>query len=355
MIDENEPFVPPLPSAYPEQVVSPKRSFALWPLVAGFLFVMVVAAAIGVSYYKLKLTATPSVSPSPTVSAVVVASAKPSLTPSSPANASAIPSASVKPSIKPVSAIKPTPKPTATPSPTPTPTPTPAPITLDVRFGNPSGHVKQTIDEGSGSGRVINREFSSIQSGEFDEVALSWLPRVTTCFHLVADESVEGSKIKYKLSVDDKVEVEDTMGWLGTLEAGKIYDWCHDVTTNIGKHTVKLILNPDSALKERNYVNNTARIDWENLADKTAPNITLGGPFDWSDKGTCFIVYAPSDNVNTIAELKIEQKVDGGNWAPIVDGMYCFQGTTGSSHTYAVHALDKRNNVNEQQKTFVLY
>jgi len=180
---------------------------------------------------------------------------------------SATPSATPKSSLKPTSAIKATP--TATPFSLPS---------LDVRFGNPSAVVKQTIDEGAGDGRVINREYTSIQAGQFDEVKSAWSPKVTVCFHLTASEKVAGKLIKFTMTYDGKTEVEDNMSWIDELEAGRIYDWCHDVTTDIGKHSAKLTVNADKSLKEYNYANGVAEVSWENLADNVAPNFTLLGP-----------------------------------------------------------------------------
>lgn len=335
MLDEE--VIAPAPPVY----VPPKKS-PLGPILLGFFLVVFLSGVLGVVYFKAKFSASPSPSPSPSPSssAIALASAEP--------EPSSTPSASPKSSLKPVSAIKPG------VSPTPTPVTVSAP-NLDIRFGNPSANVKQTIDEGTGDGRVINREYTSIQAGQFDEVPSIFSPRVTVCFHMVANEEVLGKNIKFSLSVDDKIEVEDTMSWIDKLEAGKMYDWCHDVTTGIGKHTAKLLLNPDKSVKEFNYINDLARLEWENLPDKIAPNFTLGGPFDWGENGTCFVTYSPSDNVDTVPQLKIEQKVDSESWSSIVDGQYCFKGTTGDAHAYIVKMTDTRGNVNEQNKSFVLY
>lgn len=333
-------FIPP--KALPAQV----GKTSIVPLLIGFLIVIIIAAALGVVYYKNKLVTSSLASPTP--SPIIVASDEPESSPIPVATPSA--SAPLKSSV-------PTPHPSSSTKPTvssPTPTPVSSP-SLDIRFGNPSGSIKQTIDEGKGDGRVINREYSSVQSGQFDEVPVSWSPRVTVCYHIVASEEILGKNLKFTFTLDDKVELEDNLGGYDKLEPGRIYDWCHDTTTNIGKHTARLLLNGDKSLKESNYANDLARVDWENLADYIAPNLTFGGPFDWGDKGTCFVVYAPSDNVNTVSELKVEQKVDNGSWSPIVDGTYCFKGDTGTTHNYAVHAIDTRGNVNEQTKSFVLY
>lgn len=202
---------------------------------------------------------------------------------------------------------------------------------------------------------MINREYSSIQVGEFDELSSSSSPRVTVCYNIVSNEEVKGQDIKLKFTLDDKSVVEDTLALYDKLEAGRLYSWCRDTTNDIGRHSAKLSLNDTKSLKEVVPGNNFASLDWINLADKIAPNISFGGPYDWADKGTCFVVYAPSDNVNKISEIKVEQRVDALDWSPLVDGMYCFQGTSGSSHTYKVHAIDARGNINEQSKTFVLY
>ena len=331
--------IPPAPTYVP-----PKPKFSLLPLLFGLLVVVILAAVFGVIYYKNKLTLTPS--PSPTSSAIAIASADPE--PSEDASPVATPS--------PKSSAKPSPKPTIKPVATTKPTPTPVPEpTLDIRFGNPSVNIKQTIDEGNGDGRVINREYTSIQTGQFDEVSTSWSPRITTCFHIVSNEEIKGSDLTFTFTLDDKVEVEDNLGQYDKLEAGRLYDWCHDTTTSIGNHTAKLSLNQSKTLKELNFTNNLARVDWVNLADKIAPNFTLGGPYNWDARGTCFTIISPTDNATSTTSLKIEQKSDSAAYASTNLGEYCFMGTTGDSHTYAVKVTDGRGNANEQSKTFTLY
>lgn len=331
-----EPVAPPPVPPAPTYIPAKPRSSPL-PILIGFLIVIVVAAGIGIAYYKTKLTA--STIPSPAPSATALASAEPSMSPS--ASASATPKASIKP----VSAIK------TTTSPTPTPATAP---TLDIRFGNPSANVKQTIDEGKGDGRVINREYSSIQVGEFDEVSSTWSPRVTVCFHVVSNEQINGKDLKFSFSLDDKIEVEDNFGQYDKMEAGRLYDWCHDVTTSIGSHTAKLLINPDKSLKELTYVNDLGRLDWKNLADQIAPNFTLTGPTQDGSK-TCVSLAYLSDNVTKNSDLKIEEKYDSGSWTTTTATTYCTTGTSGSEHTYTVKVTDARGNTTEQKKTFVLY
>jgi hypothetical protein len=141
------------------------------------------------------------------------------------------------------------------------------------------------------------------------------------------------------------------------LEAGRLYDLCRDVSVDIGTHVVKLTINNAKSLPEINFTNNYARLEYKNLADNIAPNFTLGGPYDWTTKGTCFIVVsAPVDNVTPLSGLKVEQKVDGGAWSPVVDATYCFAGgISGSAHTFAVHVVDARGNINEQSRTLNLF
>ena len=346
-IPEPTPYVPPAPRFSPP----PKPKTPILPLLFGFLVVIIVAAVIGVVYYKNKLVTTSTPSPSPSVVAMASpeTSSDPSAMPSSSSKAS--PSASLKPG----STIKPTVKPTVKPTATPTPKPTIAPQpTLDIRFGNPSVNVKQTIDEGKGDGRVINREYTSIQTGTFDEVSSLWSPRVTVCFHIVAGEEIKGKDLKYTFSVDDKTLVDDVLAQYDKLEAGRLYDWCHDVTTDIGKHNAKLSINADKSIKEYNYVNNYARLDWENLKDVIAPNYTITGPTKDADK-TCLSLVYLSDNVTKNSDLKIEHKFDTADWATTTATTSCTTGTAGSEHTYSVKVTDSRGNANEQKKTFVLY
>ncbi len=316
----------------------PKPSFL--PLVFGFLLVIILAAVIGVVYYKNQLTTSPSPSPSPLSSPISQPSPDTSSTPS------ANPKSSNKPSGTPKSTTvvsKPSPLAVVLP-------------TLDLRLGNPSGNFKQTIDEGKGDGRVINREYTSIQAGQFDEVIPNWSPKVTLCFHFVANEAVAGKSIKFTFTLDDKIELEDNLGTYDKLETGKIYDWCHDSTTSIGKHTAKLQLNSDKSLKESNYNNNLARIDWENLADKIAPNFTIDGPY-LIDGKTCMRWIHLEDNISVYTDVWAKWKIDGADWSgKTSENPYgCITGTSGSSHTYYVHAEDARGNAYEQSKSFVLY
>lgn len=313
-------------------VIPNKPSSLLWPILLGVFVVILVSGLICLAYLKIQLTSSPA--PSATPIPTVAPSKEPSLSPSPS------PSISPAPSRRPLS------------SPTPTPTPRP---TLDIRFGNPSASVKQTLDEGTGDGRVVNREYTSIQAGQFDEISAAWSPRVTVCYHLVSNEKLSGKDIKLSLSLDDKIAVEDNLGGYDYLEPGRIYDWCHDVTTNIGKHTARLLLNGDKSLKESNYVNDLARLEWENLADNVAPNFTLIGPNNEGSAGTCLFPQYISDNVSSYSQLKIEQKVNGGDWTKFPGDRYCFIGTSGSTHTYVSRVTDARGNANEQTKTFVLY
>lgn len=341
-----ELVTPPAPQPKADPPWADKRKPPLLPLLFGFLIVITIAAAMGIAYYKTKLMTISSPSPSPTVTAT--STPAPSMEPS------ASPSGSPQPAQTGKSSSKASAKPGATQQGSPTPTPVAQP-TLDIRFGNPSANVKQTIDEGAGDGRVINREYSSIQVGQFDEVKSAWSPHVTVCYHIVSNEEIMGKNVKFSLTVDDKVEVEDNLGGYDKLEAGRIYDWCHDVTSSIGKHVARLTLNQDKSVKESSYVNSLGRIDWENLADQIPPNFTLIGPNDEGASGTCVFPQYISDNVSAYANLKIEQKVDGGDWTKFPGDRYCFVGTSGSTHTYISRITDERGNANEQSKTFVLY
>lgn len=311
---------------------------SLGPIILGFFLVIFLTGVIGVVYFQSRFRET-SPSPTPSVLPSIVSSPSP--------ESSIIPSSSPKATFKPISVI--------TPMSSPKPTPVPQP-TLDIRFGNPSGNVKQTIDEGQGDGRVINREYTSIQAGQFDEVSPTWSPRVTVCFHLVVGENIVGKDLNFSFSLDDKVEISDNLGGYDKLEAGRLYDWCHDVTTSLGKHTAKMLLNPDKSLKESNYNNDLARVDYENLSDKIPPNFTIDGPY-LIDGATCMRWIYLEDNISTYTDVWGKWRIDGGDWSSKTsENPYgCVTGTSGSNHTYSVHAEDYRGNVNEQTKTFMLY
>lgn len=354
---DDSTFIPPVPTPGPAPIptyVPARPKSPLGPILIGFFTVIILSGLLGFFYFKAKFTASDNVEPSPTPVVTASPSPEPSVTPAElvPEPSNSVAKGSAKPTLKPVSAIKPIKSPTPTPTPTQTPTPQ---ATLDIRFGNPSAVIKQTIDEGTGDGRVINREYTSIQSGQFDEVSSTWSPRVTVCYHIVSNEAVAGKDIKFNMSLDDKVEVEDNLGQYDKLEAGRLYDWCRDTSINIGKHTARLTINTDKAVKESNYTNNVARIDWENLADKIAPNFTLMGPNNEGTDGTCLFPQYISDNVTAYKDLKIEQKVDLSGWSKYDGNRYCFKGEAKDSHSYRIRISDTRGNVNEQNKTFVLY
>lgn len=353
------PPTPPLPvePAPMKPFMPPKPKSSILPLLFGFLIVIIAAAAIGVVYYQNKLsvssspkpsvTASPSIEPSVEPSTVATSSSSPRGSAKASPSSKASPRASARASSSPVSS-------SSTPTPTPTPTPISRP-TLDIRFGNPSANVKQTIDEGAGDGRVINREYTSIQAGQFDEVPAVWSPKVTICYHFVSNEVIPGKDVKFIFTLDDKADAEASLSQYDKLEAGRLYDWCRDTTTSIGKHTAKLQINSNKSLKEVNYVNNFARLDWENLPDKIAPNYTILGPNNEGASGTCLFPQYISDNVTPYADLKIEQKADSGAWTRFDGNRYCFIGDSGSNHTYTVRITDARGNSNEQNKSFVLY
>lgn len=343
------PPLPTEPDTTPELPVSkPKSVSPIIPILFGVVVVVIISAILAGFYYFAKLKKeVASVTPSPTPTTV----ATPTPEPSSTASASASP----KTSVKPTSIASATPKTSPSVSPSPTPPPTTSSTTLDVRFGNPSAHVKQTYDDRSGDGRVINREFSSIQIGEFDELKASWAVKVTACFHIVSNQDLEGSKLGYSLREDDKILVEGTLSQYAKVEAGKIYDVCHDVSSSIGNHKLELTINNTKSLAESAYANNTARLDYKNLADNIAPNFTLSGPHNWNENGTCFLLSYPNDNVTEVKDLKIEHKIDSGDWVAQPKADYCFKGNSGSAHSYAVRMTDARGNKNEQSSTFNLY
>lgn len=347
------PIVPPTPNLEPE--ITPELPLRptsspspILPILFGVIVVFVIASVLGGVYYFAKLkreiatTSLPTPTPAPSV-VVESITASPSLTPSSTPTSSKQPLASTKPTTKP------------SPTPTPTPNPTTTNHTLDIRFGNPSGIIKQTIDENKGDGRVINREYNSLQIGEFDEVRSGYAPRVTACFQVVSNETIEGKNLGYTITQDDKVLSEGTLSQYDKLESGRLYAHCQDVATDLGSHTIRMVVNNAKSLGESNHSNNTARIDYRNLADNIAPNFTLTGPYDWGNNGTCVIISSPDDNVTTIADLVLEEKVDGGNWVKPAAATYCFTGQSGSSHSYAYRMTDQRGNKNEQSKTFNLY
>lgn len=352
------PTPPPLtpePETTPElPLAKPKTSSPILPMLFGVIVVLIISSVLAGTYYFAQLKKeVAEANPSPSPAEIIV----PSLSPSASASATATPSGSVKPSAPVAATPKPTVKPTPTPTPTKTPSSSPTTTTssLDIRFGNPSAHVKQTLDEGTGDGRVINREYSSIQVGEFDEIRASWNPKVTACFHVVSNQELEGSKVGYTVTENDKVLVEGTMSQYSKIEVGKIYDVCHDTTTSIGTHKLQLNINNTKSLSESTYANNTARVDFKNNPDNIAPNFTLAGPYNWNENGTCFLINSPSDNVTPNLNLKVEHKIDNNDWTTQPQAEYCFKGTSGVAHNYRVRMTDARGNKNEQSSSFNLY
>lgn len=332
------------PEITPELPLRPLKSpNPFLPIALGVILVIIFTSIAGGFYYFAKLkreiaSSSPVPSPSPTI------------TPNSSDNPT-LPVASTPPP------LSPSPRPTSSPklSPQPTTSPTPTPISLDLRFGNPSAIVKQTIDEGGGQGRVINRDFTSLQIGEFDEVKAAYSPKITTCFQIISNESLEGSKVGYTITEDDKILSEGTLSQYSTLQAGITYTLCQDVATALGSHTIRMTLNNARSLRETNYSNDMARIDYKNLADNIAPNFTLIGPNNEGDAGTCLFPQYIEDNITPYSDLKIEQKIDDKDWEIFASSRYCFTGIQGSTHTYRVRITDQRDNKNEQSRTFNLY
>ncbi|GAB4026191.1 MAG: hypothetical protein Fur0011_0960 [Candidatus Microgenomates bacterium] len=349
-VQNETPFRPPPllePDITPELPVrKPKTPSPIIPMLIGVVVVVIASSFFAGLYYFSKLKKeVASVTPSPSPTLI----SSPTAEPSSTASVSASPKTSAKPSAKASSKTA-----TTTPA-SPIPTTVTSSATLDVRFGNPSAHIKQTYDDGSGDGRVINREFSSIQIGEFDEVRASWAVKVTVCFHVISNQDLEGGKLGYTLSEDDKILVEGTLSQYAKVEVGKIYDVCHDVSSSIGSHKLELTINNSKSLVEATYANNTARLDYKNLADNIAPNFTLSGPHNWNENGTCFVLSYPNDNVTEVKDLIIEHKIDSGDWLSQSKTDYCFKGNSGSVHSYTVRMTDARGNKNEQSSTFNLY
>lgn len=324
-------ITPPLP-------VHPNHNNSITPMILGIVVVLFLAGIFGSTYYLSKLKNEITASPSPL--SIMTPTPEPSVEPSP--SASTIAKASTKP----------TPKSTSS---TTSIAPTVTLPNLDIRFGNPAANVKQTLDEGAGDGRVINREYTSIQVGEFDEIKSSWSPRITVCFHIVSNEVVAGDKVGYTLTLDDQTKDEGTLAQYDKLEAGRLYDLCRDISTDIGTHVVKLNINNAKSLSEANLNNNFARLEYKNLPDNIAPNFTLLGPNNEGESGTCLFPQYISDNVTATDDLKIEQKIDSGDWASYTAPRYCFTGTTGSTHSYAIRIFDARGNINEQSKSFSIF
>lgn len=340
----NPEITPELPLA------KPRSSSPIIPMLFGVLVVVVVASALAGLYYFSRLKKeVASVNSSPTPTATP-AQSTPSPSPSPSQDSSPTPSIVARRS------PTPTPIPSTTPTtPSPSNNPPQQNINTDIRFGNPAAHVRQTFDDGSGAGRVINREFSSIQTGEFDEVKTAWNPRVTVCFHVVSNVDIVGDKLSYLITENTKTVSQGTLSQYSKLEAGKIYDVCHDTTTAIGSHKLELSINSTKTISELVYSNNTARIDYKNLPDNIAPNFTIIGPNNEGDEGTCLFPQYISDNVSPISSLKIEQKIDSGPFTAFSGSRYCYLGGTGDSHTYTIRITDERGNKNEQSTNFKLY
>lgn len=339
--------VPNTPNLEPETtpvlpLAKPKRLSPLVPMLLGVVVVVLISSVLAGVYYFARLKKE-------------VASSLPTPTPTALPSPSLEPSPTTTPSATPKSSLKPTPKPTPTPTPTPSSTPQANLPTTDIRFGNPAAHIKQTYDDGTATGRVINREFSSIQVGEFDEIKSAWSPRVTVCFHVVSNTELEGSKLGYTMTEDGKIVSEGTLSQYAKIEAGKIYDVCHDTTTAIGLHKLELNINNTKSIAESSYINNIARLDFRNLADNIAPNFTLIGPNNEGSEGTCLFPQYISDNVSLVSQLKIEQKIDSNDWVSFTGTRYCFKGEAGTDHTYAVRIKDERGNASEQSLKFKLY
>lgn len=341
MIDQNNTIPPVIETTPTLPIAPPPRSSNIWPMLIGMTFVFVLATVLGGTYYLSKLKKEISQTPSPTPTATPTLEPSPSASPSPSLKASVKPSA--KASAKPV-----------TPTIAPTPTPTVSLPSLDIRFGNPSANIKQTIDEGAGDGRVINREYTSIQIGEFDEVKTAYSPKVQVCFHVVSNEEIQGSKLGYTMTLDDKISTEGTLSQYDKLEAGRLYDFCHDLTTDLGTHIVKLNINNAKSLSESNFNNNIARLEYKNLADNVAPNFSLSNVYT-KDNKSCVMPAYISDNVTSTTSLVIESKLDSGSWTKDYPTEFCLAGPTGESHTLSYRITDSRGNATTLTKTYNLF
>ncbi len=123
-----------------------------------------------------------------------------------------------------------------------------------------------------------------------------------------------------------------------------------------GSHTVRMVINENRTITETNYGNNEQTITYTIIPDTTPPGFTLDGPYQINNQ-TCMRWINLSDNVSVYTDVWAKWKIDEGSWsAPTSENPYgCISATSGTTHTYTVHAEDRRANVTEQSKTFVAF
>lgn len=123
-----------------------------------------------------------------------------------------------------------------------------------------------------------------------------------------------------------------------------------------GSHTVRMVINEKHIISETAYGNNEQSITYTIIPDSTPPGFTIDGPYAINNQ-TCMRWINLYDNVSVYTDVWAKWKIDSGTWStPTSENPYaCITAESGTTHTYTVHAEDRRANITELSKTFVAF
>ena len=234
-------------------------------------------------------------------------------------------------SLIPLASVKASPKPSpkivlATPAPTPTPLPDYFAGEINV-YGAYGNNV--SFDEADNlSGMTVNAKFhNNAQTDGTGDLHI----------RMFQDGNIRYDDIKPKFS-----------------NSSVIYSYRPSI--EVGSHAIKFIINENKLVAESNYGNNEITVNYTVNGDKIAPTFTLDGPYSINNQ-TCMRWINLQDNKSVYTDVWAKWKIDDGSWSNRTsENPYgCDGGTSGSSHTYYVHAEDYRGNAREDSRVFTLY
>lgn len=231
---------------------------------------------------------------------------------------------------------------TITSTPTPKAGTTPSP-SLDLEVLPASNTiVKFGYNKGDGNGWIAVKQFYASDYPSFDEVSRYWSSTVTACFGYRSNENLTAKEIPYAIYLDNILYASGS---------SKNNSWCWDLGHEVGRHFVKFIVNPDKAIAEKNYDNNSLEISHELRADSVPPYFSFSGPSQQAE-GTCVWINGIFDNRSPYSDLTIEDKIDNEPYGPYHYPRFCINGPLGEQHYYWVKITDERGNTTEKNFLF---
>ncbi|MBP9670548.1 hypothetical protein KBD75_04065 [Candidatus Woesebacteria bacterium] len=230
----------------------------------------------------------------------------------------------------------PTPKPTVKPTSVPTPTPTPKPL-LDYYV---QSHSQILLPENT----------SNVTEYSVTQV----YPKMRLEVDFGVNNAKAGDSVEMKIYEDGSVQQTQSRQVPSGTNA-VFADVYYAKARNIGTHTVRFVYNENKSVTESNYGNNEYTFTFKITGETTPPTFTIDGPYVINGQ-TCMRWVNLSDNVSVYTDVWAKWKIDGADWSGRTsENPYgCISGTTGSSHTYYVHAEDAQGNVREDSRTFTL-